>query len=60
MYIHAYVLQCSKFDNETDNSKQRKKERTGLQKGKTQLDPLVNRTKISVRPWNYNMNRNNM
>ena len=26
-YIHSYVLQCSKFDNETDNSKQRKKKK---------------------------------
>ena len=34
--------QRSKCSNVTDNRKQRKNERTGLQKGKIQLDQLVN------------------
>ena len=36
------ALQRSKFSNVTDNRKQRKKERIGLQKEKIQLDQLVN------------------
>ena len=36
------VLQRSKLTNVTDNKKQRKKERIGLQKEKIQLDQLVN------------------
>ena len=36
------ALQCSKFSNVTDNRKQRKKERIGLQKEKVQLAQLVN------------------
>ena len=36
------ALQRSKFSNVTDNRKERKKERIGLQKEKIQLDQLVN------------------
>ena len=35
-------LERSNFSNVTDNRKQRKKERIGLQKEKIQLDQLVN------------------
>ena len=42
MYKRAYILQLGKFDIETHNSNQSKKERTGLKKGKIQLDQLVN------------------
>ena len=35
------ALQRSKFSNATDNRKQKKKERIGLQKEKIQLDQLV-------------------
>ena len=37
-----FALQRSNFSNVTDNRKQRKKERIGLQKEKIQLDQLVN------------------
>ena len=37
-----FALQRSKFSNVTDNRKQRKKERIGLQKEKIQLDQLIN------------------
>ena len=36
------ALQRSTFSNVTDNRKQRKKERIGLQKEKIRLDQLVN------------------
>ena len=52
MYKRAYIFQLGKFDNESDNSKQSKKERTGLKKGKIHLDQLVNskfENKTSVR-----------
>ena len=37
-----FALQRSKFSNVTDNRKERKKERIGLQKEKIQFDQLVN------------------
>ena len=40
--IVELALQRSKFSNVTDNRKQRKNERIGLQKEKTRLDQLVN------------------
>ena len=41
-FVELALQRCSKFTNATDNRKQRKKKRIGLQKEKIQLDQLVN------------------